>query len=736
MGQRLGRPDVPEPFLTPQACALEPAEARRIRKLVVKGRLAPFYPGLDDSVDGRELEECPICFLFHRRLNRSRCCGQRICSECFVQIKTATGSYLGSLCPFCKAQDFGVEVCGPKTDGERQQERLDEQRVQEHLTREREAAASRTQPENRRTQPSTVPDNQSTLTEERGPEPAASLGTEDMPVVNAPTAQPSADTTAARAEVLQGPREAQPLGHRRALSAYSQGMTTREAWQCTEYLGVFPEDLGLRLDDFNELLLEQALITSMMEKRGINQHSQGNERRQVTHENHPSQPQGLPCRPEQISTRGTSTEDPMELSSWASETTDLNWESQTSQHHCRPEAASNCGMAMDDPADIGNWASESTDPNWEFVSLPRASTASPGDYARVSDGAGTGSCSRASAGSEFLQEGERGGAMVASASSSNVCDHGWPLGQTRALECQQGFCQTAAGGAVVGQIHRQLSLPSGLGEPVKGIESESCGLVSEDRRGKVGTTQLEYSEAEDSVVGQNLEDTAGEESEAGRRGSCECERSWRASLRRRRTAWLSEYATRRGLGMDLGAEGGEEGQDRDFGSMWRSLIAALTLTGDVNQDLRNMHIGMVVLSHSRGPEVSAGMSQGQGASAGCHQEQEGSTRQMAQACVHTRRLKLEKVCMGTGSKVANPSCAVEFAPDDPSNDSSNACSAALPELSVEGSSGSHSTVGGRKKAANREVVDDGGVLASSIGRAEPEGKENLCQGRGLTRITL
>ena len=38
----------------------------------------------------REAIECPICFLYYPKyLNRTKCCSQLICSECFVQIKRA-----------------------------------------------------------------------------------------------------------------------------------------------------------------------------------------------------------------------------------------------------------------------------------------------------------------------------------------------------------------------------------------------------------------------------------------------------------------------------------------------------------------------------------------------------------------------------------------------------------------------------------------------------------------------
>ncbi|KAF3163254.1 SNF1-interacting protein, variant 2 [Orbilia oligospora] len=81
--------------------------------------------------------ECPICFLYYPpHLNRTRCCDQPICSECFVQIKRAdphipehsppgspapqpvdqdrrahAGDQLISepaSCPFCKQPEFGV----------------------------------------------------------------------------------------------------------------------------------------------------------------------------------------------------------------------------------------------------------------------------------------------------------------------------------------------------------------------------------------------------------------------------------------------------------------------------------------------------------------------------------------------------------------------------------------------------------------------------------------------------
>lgn len=92
----------------------------------------------DPYVNGQQLEvylykdaaECPICFLYYPPyLNRTRCCDQAICSECFVQIKRPDphppeheqpgqprapeeeADLLVSevaACPFCVTPEFGV----------------------------------------------------------------------------------------------------------------------------------------------------------------------------------------------------------------------------------------------------------------------------------------------------------------------------------------------------------------------------------------------------------------------------------------------------------------------------------------------------------------------------------------------------------------------------------------------------------------------------------------------------
>ncbi|QSS62677.1 C2H2 zinc finger domain-containing protein [Histoplasma capsulatum] len=98
----------------------------------------------DPFVNGQPIEaylyknpiECPICFLYYPPyLNRTRCCDQWICSECFVQIKRADphlpeheqrdpnspspdrpdGQLISEPagCPFCVQPDFGVSYTPP-----------------------------------------------------------------------------------------------------------------------------------------------------------------------------------------------------------------------------------------------------------------------------------------------------------------------------------------------------------------------------------------------------------------------------------------------------------------------------------------------------------------------------------------------------------------------------------------------------------------------------------------------
>lgn len=102
----------------------------------------PFVNGQPIEVNlYKDASECPICFLYYPPyLNRTRCCDQPICSECFVQIKrpdphppehgepdsnaapvegeqadSAESQLVSepSACPFCVQPEFGVTYSSP-----------------------------------------------------------------------------------------------------------------------------------------------------------------------------------------------------------------------------------------------------------------------------------------------------------------------------------------------------------------------------------------------------------------------------------------------------------------------------------------------------------------------------------------------------------------------------------------------------------------------------------------------
>ncbi|KAG8529928.1 uncharacterized protein KY384_005409 [Bacidia gigantensis] len=109
-----------------QQAELRPREIRMPKEANVNGQRleAHLY---------KDVSECPICFLYYPPyLNKTRCCDQLMCSECFVQIKRADphppehtdpnippppdsevvqdGDLVceAATCPFCKVPEFGI----------------------------------------------------------------------------------------------------------------------------------------------------------------------------------------------------------------------------------------------------------------------------------------------------------------------------------------------------------------------------------------------------------------------------------------------------------------------------------------------------------------------------------------------------------------------------------------------------------------------------------------------------
>nr|CAG4715977.1 unnamed protein product [Naegleria fowleri] len=77
-------------------------------------------------------DECPICMMYYQGgMNSAKCCSQRICSECYLQICRGGPKHAesNSICPFCKASPFKIQYTGPKNWKQRCKELEEEQKV-------------------------------------------------------------------------------------------------------------------------------------------------------------------------------------------------------------------------------------------------------------------------------------------------------------------------------------------------------------------------------------------------------------------------------------------------------------------------------------------------------------------------------------------------------------------------------------------------------------------------------
>ncbi|XP_062227693.1 E3 ubiquitin-protein ligase GW2-like [Phragmites australis] len=108
---------------------LPDVDAGRLRRLIRNGDLAPCFDAAEDAVGGQG-EECPICFYFYPSLNRSKCCGKGICTECFLQLMPSNASKVVH-CPFCKIKSYAIEYQGARTTSAKKIEQEEEQNVNE-----------------------------------------------------------------------------------------------------------------------------------------------------------------------------------------------------------------------------------------------------------------------------------------------------------------------------------------------------------------------------------------------------------------------------------------------------------------------------------------------------------------------------------------------------------------------------------------------------------------------------
>ena len=137
MGNSSSRTDVDDRHLKPWGIYPNLNVDRRVlRKLILDGKLAPFHQPFDVP-SSEDMEECPICFMsFRGGLNRANCCGQSVCTECFVQIVGPTGkpNAASSDCPFCNFAPFVVRyhgALGAEQIEARQQEQRDVARMEQ-----------------------------------------------------------------------------------------------------------------------------------------------------------------------------------------------------------------------------------------------------------------------------------------------------------------------------------------------------------------------------------------------------------------------------------------------------------------------------------------------------------------------------------------------------------------------------------------------------------------------------
>jgi len=156
----------------------------------------------------------------------------------YFQIQISAGHSLSSCpCPFCKKSGIYVVVCGGKTDFEKEVDRIEEQKFTEFCIRERGISLDNSPPITRpQTSPIPTPVRPSPLGE------SSSI----------PPRRPQVPTIG-----QNGPRpEFRPM----MMSPEDEGIfnphvSNLEMQHCSEILGICPNDLGMHLEEFNELLV-------------------------------------------------------------------------------------------------------------------------------------------------------------------------------------------------------------------------------------------------------------------------------------------------------------------------------------------------------------------------------------------------------------------------------------------------------------------------------------------------
>ncbi|KAI8067578.1 hypothetical protein BC940DRAFT_333592 [Gongronella butleri] len=89
---------------------LERTSEHRLLATATRLLAARLPEHIQQAVLYKDTVECPICLLYYPTyINRTRCCRQPICTECFLQLKRKSDSPMdGFPCPFCKQSHLGV----------------------------------------------------------------------------------------------------------------------------------------------------------------------------------------------------------------------------------------------------------------------------------------------------------------------------------------------------------------------------------------------------------------------------------------------------------------------------------------------------------------------------------------------------------------------------------------------------------------------------------------------------
>lgn len=112
-------------------------DVKYVRRLILRGELAPRYPGRDD-IDDEALEECPICMLVYPVLNQTRCCTGRLCTECYLQVRPPRHNK--QPCPFCKSRRVEAVLMGPLPPAQIERQERDRQAALDAYKRLSESA--------------------------------------------------------------------------------------------------------------------------------------------------------------------------------------------------------------------------------------------------------------------------------------------------------------------------------------------------------------------------------------------------------------------------------------------------------------------------------------------------------------------------------------------------------------------------------------------------------------------